>query len=71
MLVCRPTIPMRKNLDTIHRHAFLHAYSTISLNCPSLVIDGGLHEIYDRSMYQAGKVVPSELVMMLDSQLAI
>lgn len=56
------------------RHNFLYdsnATSTSSLNCSSLVIDGGLHGVYDRSLYQAGNVVPSELVMMLDSQLAV
>merc|ERR1712238_551288 len=40
-----------------------------STSCSSIVIDGGLHGIYDRSLYQASKVIPSELVMTLDSQL--
>jgi glucose-6-phosphate isomerase len=38
-------------------------------SCASIVIDGGLHGIYDRSVYQSPKVIPSELVMTLDSQL--
>ncbi len=38
--------------------------------CSTVVIDGGLHGIYDRSLYQSSKVIPSELVMTLDSQLA-
>jgi len=41
-----------------------------STSCSSIVIDGGLHGIYDRSLYQASKVIPSELVMTLDSQLS-
>jgi glucose-6-phosphate isomerase len=35
------------------------------------VIDGGLHNIYDRSLYQSNKLQPTELVMMLDPQLAV
>jgi glucose-6-phosphate isomerase len=36
-----------------------------------MVIDGGLHGIYDQSLYQASKVTPSELIMTLDSQLGV
>jgi glucose-6-phosphate isomerase len=36
----------------------------------SVVIDGGLHGVYDRSLYQSSNILPSELVMTLDSQLA-
>jgi glucose-6-phosphate isomerase len=39
-------------------------------SCSSIVIDGGLHGVYDRSLYQSSTVLPSELVMTLDSQLA-
>jgi len=39
--------------------------------CSTVVIDGGLHGIYNRSLYQSSKIVPSELVMTLDSQLAV
>jgi glucose-6-phosphate isomerase len=39
--------------------------------CSSMVIDGGLHGIYDQSLYQASKVTPSELIMTLDSQLGV
>ncbi|KAL3922371.1 MAG: hypothetical protein SGARI_006466 [Bacillariaceae sp.] len=35
-----------------------------------MVIDGGLHGIYDRSLYQSSRAISSELVMTLDSQLA-
>jgi glucose-6-phosphate isomerase len=38
--------------------------------CSSTVIDGGLHGVYDRSQYQSSIVMPSELLMTLDSQLA-
>ena len=34
------------------------------------VVDGGLNHAYDRSLYQSNKSQPTELVMMLDSQLA-
>lgn len=37
-------------------------------NGSSLVVDGGLHHCYDRALYQAGRVLPSELVMTMDSQ---
>jgi glucose-6-phosphate isomerase len=36
----------------------------------AMVVDGGLHHAYDRSLYQSSKVQPTELVMMLDSQIA-
>jgi glucose-6-phosphate isomerase len=39
-------------------------------SCSSTVIDGGLHGVYDRSLYQSSNILPSELVMTLDSQLA-
>ena len=42
-----------------------------SQTCSSVVIDGGLHGMYDRSAFQSTKVLPSELVMTLDSQLAL
>lgn len=40
--------------------------------CSSVVIDGGLHHSYDRALYQTGgsRVVPSEVVMTLDTQIA-
>ena len=41
-----------------------------SFSCSSVVIDGGLHGVYDRSHYQSPQNIPSELVMTLDSQLA-
>ena len=34
----------------------------------SLVIDGGLHHSYDKALYSANKIFPSELIMTLDSQ---
>lgn len=34
----------------------------------SLVIDGGLHNSYDKALYSANKIFPSELIMTLDSQ---
>jgi len=34
----------------------------------SLVIDGGLHHSYDKALYSATKVFPSEMIMTLDSQ---
>ena len=37
----------------------------------SQVVDGGLHHAYDRSLYQSSKVQPTELVMILDSQIAV
>jgi glucose-6-phosphate isomerase len=45
--------------------------SMTSKSCSSsLVIDGGLHNAYDRALYQTGRVVPSELVMTMDSQIS-
>jgi glucose-6-phosphate isomerase len=38
--------------------------------CSSMVIDGGLHNAYDRTLYQTSRVLPSELVMTMDSQIA-
>jgi len=35
------------------------------------VIDGGMYGCYDRSLYQSNKVQPTELVTMLDPQLAL
>jgi glucose-6-phosphate isomerase len=35
-----------------------------------VLVDGGLHHAYDRSLYQSSKLQPTELVMMLDSQIA-
>ena len=35
------------------------------------VIDGGLHHCYDRSLYQSNKSQPTELITMLDPQLAV
>lgn len=34
----------------------------------SLVVDGGLHHSYDKALYSANKIFPSELIMTLDSQ---
>lgn len=39
-----------------------------STNLSSLVVDGGLHHGYDKVLYQACRVLPSELVMTMDSQ---
>jgi glucose-6-phosphate isomerase len=33
-----------------------------------MVVDGGLHHSYDKALYQADRVLPSELVMTMDSQ---
>jgi glucose-6-phosphate isomerase len=38
--------------------------------CSATVVDGGLHGVYDRSLYQSSIVMPSELLMTLDSQLS-
>ena len=38
--------------------------------CSSLVIDGGLHNSYDRALYQTSQIIPSELVMALDTQIS-
>jgi glucose-6-phosphate isomerase len=37
-------------------------------SCSSMVVDGGLRGTHDRAFYQAGKIVNSEIVMTLDSQ---
>ena len=42
---------------------------SISSCCSSIVIDGGLLGIYDKSLYHASKAIPSELIMTFDSQL--
>jgi glucose-6-phosphate isomerase len=44
--------------------------SNHSTSVSSLVIDGGLHHAYDRALYQTGRVMPSELAMTMDSQMA-
>ena len=36
-----------------------------------MVIDGGLHGAYDRSLYQGGRVMASELVMAMDTQVTV
>jgi len=36
----------------------------------AMVLDGGLDSIYDRALYQSSKVMNSELVMTMDSQIA-
>jgi glucose-6-phosphate isomerase len=36
-----------------------------------LVIDGGLHGTYDRSLYQGLRVMPSELIMAMDTQVTV
>jgi glucose-6-phosphate isomerase len=36
-----------------------------------MVIDGGLHGAYDRSLYLGGRVMPSELVMAMDTQVTV
>lgn len=38
--------------------------------CSSLVIDGGLHNAYDRALYQTGRIIPSEMVMTMDTQVS-
>ena len=43
-----------------------HAFG--STNGSSMVIDGGLHHAYDKALYQADQVIPSELLMTMDSQ---
>jgi glucose-6-phosphate isomerase len=40
------------------------------LSCSALVLDGGLNSTYDRALYQGTKVMNSELVMTMDSQVA-
>ena len=37
--------------------------------CSSLVVDGGLHSMYDRALYQTGRPLPTELVVTMDSQI--
>jgi glucose-6-phosphate isomerase len=39
-------------------------------SCSSLVIDGGLNGSYDRSLYQSEAMINSELVAVMDSQVA-
>ena len=39
-------------------------------SCSSLVIDGGVHGSYDRSLYQSEDTVNSELLAVMDSQIA-
>jgi glucose-6-phosphate isomerase len=48
----------------------LHPPSPSLQTCAPIIIDGGLHGMYDRSTFQSSKILPSELVMTLDSQLA-
>lgn len=38
-------------------------------SCAPIVVDGGLHGMYDRCSFQSSKALPSELVMTLNSQL--
>jgi len=40
------------------------------LSCSSTIVDGGLGCSYDRSIYQTSKVMNSELLMALDTQIA-
>lgn len=37
----------------------------------SMVIDGGMAGIYDKALYQGSRVVPSELVMAMDTQVTV
>ena len=43
--------------------------SLSSIGHSSVVIDGGLHSSYDRSLYQS-RVLPSEVIMAMDTQIA-
>ncbi|KAL3895697.1 MAG: hypothetical protein SGARI_007373, partial [Bacillariaceae sp.] len=56
--------------QTCGRKRSQSAVSATTQSCSSMVIDGGLHGIYDRSLYQSSRAISSELVMTLDSQLA-
>ena len=42
-----------------------------SLSCSAMVIDGGLNGVYDRSLYIGSRVVPSELLMAMDTQVTV
>ena len=42
-----------------------------SLSCSALVIDGGLDGVYDKTLYQGSRVIPSELVTAMDSQVTV
>jgi glucose-6-phosphate isomerase len=56
------------NIASVFSNNTAHAAAA----CSSVVIDGGLHHSYDRALYQAGgsRVVPSEVIMTLDTQIA-
>ena len=45
--------------------------NNMEMTCSTVVVDGGLHGIYDPSLYEGAKIVPSELMMVLDSQLSL
>lgn len=42
-----------------------------SSSCSAIVIDGGLNGIYDKTLYQGSRVVPSELVTAMDTQVTV
>jgi glucose-6-phosphate isomerase len=42
-----------------------------SLSCSALVIDGGLDGVYDKTLYQGTRVIPSEIVTAMDSQVTV
>jgi len=42
-----------------------------SSSCSAMVIDGGLNGVYDKTLYQGSRVVPSELVMAMDTQVTV
>lgn len=42
-----------------------------SSSCSAMVIDGGLNGVYDKALYQGSRVVPSELFMAMDTQVAV
>uniref|UniRef100_A0A7R9WUM5 Glucose-6-phosphate isomerase n=1 Tax=Craspedostauros australis TaxID=1486917 RepID=A0A7R9WUM5_9STRA len=42
--------------------------TTSRIATPPVVIDGGLHNIYDGVLYQTDRTLPTELVMTLDTQ---
>ena len=59
-------------VNVVSQNATLSSNTTASAACSSVVIDGGLHHSYDRALYQMGgsRVVPSEVVMALDTQIS-
>lgn len=40
-------------------------------SCSGMVVDGGLSGIYDKVLYQGSRVVPSEIIMAMDTQVTV